>query len=105
MTIEEIIAHSDDAFPSDIHDKAEQLLMVGGAVALWRLAFISGYQKGVAAEREACAKVADDLAAKRIAFEKSRGFSANTARPVANRYWCEEIAEAIRNRTATDKGE
>lgn len=98
MTLDEIIARSDEALPSDIRDKAEQLLMVGGAVALWRLAFISGYQKGVAAEREACAKVADDFS--EVTARIDGGLAKSTAAAGMR-----NIAEAIRNRTATDKGE
>lgn len=51
-----------------------------------------------AEEREACAQVADSLAEKRRATEEARGFGPATAKPIANQFWCEEIAAAIRNR-------
>ena len=50
-----------------------------------------------AATIEECAKVAEEIAIKRRENEASKGFSPASATPVANAYWCEEIAEAIRS--------
>ncbi|XAI96539.1 hypothetical protein [Microcystis phage Mae-JY35] len=45
---------------------------------------------------EACAKVADELAAERREKERAIGGWPSTATPVANHFWCEEIADEIR---------
>lgn len=57
----------------------------------------------VAIEREGCALLAERLAAARREKEAERGFGPGTATPAANAYWCEEIADAIRNRKSEEQ--
>jgi hypothetical protein len=52
--------------------------------------------RAIIAERERCAVVAEAMAADRRARESAWGFDASTATPIANQYWCEEIAAEIR---------
>jgi hypothetical protein len=49
-----------------------------------------------AAAFEEAAGIAEQLAAQRCAKERSYGYGPKTATPVANLFWCEEIAAAIR---------
>lgn len=82
------------------------LQILNGHVGTPREEILAGYfREAILEEREACAKVADGIAERRVATEAIRGFGPETATPAANSYWCEGIASAIRSRSKEESGE
>lgn len=80
--------------PEDIRSAAETA--VGHLRPLTHAETLLIVGRAIKAERERCAVAAERLASDRRAREKSYGYGPGTATPVANAFWCEEIAEAIR---------
>ncbi len=80
---------------------AEQAIVLVGKCAVyarmenWKL-MEAEFVAALSAERERCANLAETMALERREKEAKRGFGPETARPIANQYWCEEIADAIR---------
>lgn len=83
--------------PSDILSRADELLSAKyGTDRPIDPEIVELVCRGMMVQREFDATKAEVLAASRYEIERQRGFGPNTATPVANKYWCEEIAKAIR---------
>jgi len=77
----------------------DRVLDLGYIKPAWIQVFADAIRAAVQAEREACAKVAQDYDAKDVFFgekDDPQGRETQT---------CEAIAQAIRNRTAQEEGE
>jgi hypothetical protein len=91
VTIPEAVQAQAEAISQELVDHA---FKHGKLVNAYLPEFIA---RAILAERERCAKIAEDLAANRKRLEQQRGFGPKTATAGANSYWCEEIAQAIRS--------
>lgn len=86
------------SFEAEVTDQLPDLIAAARSLRLVE-AERDELREALAAETEACAKVAETMAARARAMEKRRGFGPETATPALHEFQCESIAAAIRSRT------